>query len=154
MKKNKLFNPLPAELRKLGLNEKEAEVYLSLLEKKADTVLNISKETSLSRPTIYRVLQGLITKGLIFKDNHKKRSLYAVNSPDSFLNILRIQRKKAEEQEREFLRIISVLHSKYYSLSKKNEIGIYQTKTALEDFSNTNEKNIRVLCFSQDKTFF
>ena len=150
MKNYNKFNPLPAELRKLGLDKKEASIYLLLLEKRADTVINIAGQTALSRPTVYRTLQNLMNKELVTKEENKKRSFYAANSPESFLNILKINRRKAEEQEREFLRIISTLQRSYYSQTNKKEIKIYQTKAALEDFSNTDQKNIRALCFNKE----
>jgi len=150
MKNYNKFNPLPAELRKLGLDKKEASIYLLLLEKRADTVINIAGQTALSRPTVYRTLQNLINKELVTKEENKKRSFYTANSPESFLNILKINRRKAEEQEREFLRIISALQRRYYSQTNKKEIKTYQTKAALEDFSNTDQKTIRALCFNKE----
>jgi hypothetical protein len=91
-----------------------------------------------------------MNKELVTKEEHKKRSFYTANSPESFLNILKVNRRKAEEQEREFLRIISTLQGKYYSQTNKKEIKFYQTKTALENFSNTDQKIIRVLCFNKE----
>lgn len=146
MEKKKVFNPLPAELRKLGLNKKEADVYLFLLEKDSAAVLEISRETSLSRPTVYRVIQSLIRKELILKGKENKKSYFSADSPDSFLKILRVKRRQAEEQEREFLRIISILQTKYYSRSGENEIKVYQKKTMLEELSRTGERNICVFC--------
>ena len=137
------FNPLPRELKKLGLNQNEAEIYLFLLEKKQSTALSISRELSLSRPTVYRIIEKLKQKNLIFaeNENQNKKQFFSANSPDEFLKFLRIQKKKAEEQEREFLRIISILHEKYGAI-RKNEIKLFQVKTALEDFASTREKNI------------
>lgn len=62
---------------------------------------------------------------------------------------MKIRKRRVEGQEREFLRIISVLQSKYHLLSDKNEIRSYQKKILLDDFSNTLKKNIYIL-YSDD----
>ena len=139
------FDTLPSELKKLGLNKKEADLYLFLLEKGSATVLEISKEIGISRPTIYRTLRNLQMRELVFSDKEKKKSFFSASSPDSLLRILKIQKRRVEEQEREFLRIISVLQSKYHLLSNKNEIKSYQKKFLLDDFSNTLSKKIYIL---------
>lgn len=46
-----------------GFTQKEAQVYLALLELSSGTVTEISKLTELKRPIIYVVLEGLIKRG-------------------------------------------------------------------------------------------
>lgn len=70
----KKFDTIPSELRKLGLSKKEAALYLYLLEKGSATVLEISKKTKVSRPTIYRTLRELQMRELVFSDKDKKRA--------------------------------------------------------------------------------
>jgi len=145
------YDYLPLELRKLGLNKNEADVYLILLESGYVSIGNISKKTGLSRPTVYRVLESLEKKELINKVQKGKKSQYVAGSPDNFLKILKVQKRKVEEQEREFLRIISVLQGKYHLLSNKNEIKVYKNhKMLLEDLANSSSKKIKVLL--SDKT--
>jgi sugar-specific transcriptional regulator TrmB len=139
------FDAIAGELGKLGLSKKEASLYLHLLEKGSATVLEISKDTRISRPTIYRTLQELQMRELVFADKEKKKSFFSASSPDSLLRVLKIKKRRVEEQEREFLRIISVLQSKYHLLSNKNEIRSYQKKILLNDFSDTLGKKIYVL---------
>ncbi len=143
------YDYLPLELRKLGLNKNEADVYLILLESGYISIGKIGKQAGLSRPTVYRILESLEKKELINKVQKGKKSQYIAGSPDNFLKILKVQKRKVEEQEREFLRIISVLQGKYHLLSNKNEIKMYSGKQShkilLEDLSNSSTKKIKVL---------
>lgn len=145
----KKYDYLPLELRKLGLNKNEADVYLILLESGHVSIGKIGEKAELSRPTVYRVLESLEKKELINKIQKGKKSQYIAGSPDNFLKILKVQKRKVEEQEREFLRIISVLQGKYHLLANKNEIKIYSGKQShnilLEDLASSNTKKIRVL---------
>lgn len=147
------ITPIELELRKIGLSEKEARVYLILLELGNIPVQEIAKKVSLSRPTVYRILDNLQGKGLITKEKKKKVRYVSANSPDELLGILRASKRKIEEQEREFLRIISVLQTKYYS-GGGNEIRNYSgaegKKLLLEDFSNTQSREILVMCPPDD----
>lgn len=142
--------PVDLELRKLGLNEKEIRVYLSCLELKYSSVQKIAKSSKLSRPTTYRIIESLLKKELVSKAKNKKSSLIAAESPDKILGLLKVQKRKIEEQEREFLRIISFLNNKYY-LSSKNEIRAYSGSEGinflLDDFSTTSSKKISIFFF-------
>jgi len=139
---------LPLELRKLGLTEKQALVYLTALELGYTSIQKISQKANISRPTTYEIVKTLEKKGLISESRKNNKRYFTAESPDKLLGILRIERKEIEEKEREFLRIISALKSKY-SLEDKREIKIFKGKTEIEnlfqDFLTTQSKNIYVL---------
>lgn len=152
---NHPITPIELELRKIGLSEKEARIYLVLLELGNIPIQEIAQKVNLSRPTVYRILDDLQEKGLITKEKKKQVRYVAANSPDELLGILRASKRKIEEQEREFLRIISILQTKYYS-GGENEIRNYSgeegKKLLLEDFSNTQSGEILVMCPPDDPT--
>jgi sugar-specific transcriptional regulator TrmB len=56
---------LENELKKLGLNEIESKIYLSLLKLPQQSTVKLSKNTGINRRTIYDNLELLITKGLV-----------------------------------------------------------------------------------------
>lgn len=146
---SEIYSPLEMELRKLDLNEKEARVYLASLELGHASVQKISKKAGLSRPTAYRALESLQQKGMV----RKIKQNFIADSPDEILGMLRAEKRKIEEQEREYLRIISLLKSKYY-LSGKNEIKTLSEnegeKFLLEDLPLTHAKEI-VLIFPEGR---
>src|SRR3989338_7787495 len=139
--KSETYSPLEMELRKLDLNEKEAKVYLASLELGYASAQKISKKAGLSRPTAYRALESLERKGMA----RKMKQNFIADSPDEILGMLRAEKRKIEEREREYLRIISLLKSKYY-LSGKNEIKMLSEKEGekflLEDLPLTHAKEI------------
>ena len=52
-------------LSSIGLQQKEAKVYLALLELEQGTVSKIAKLSGLKRPTIYLILDDLIKNGYV-----------------------------------------------------------------------------------------
>jgi len=139
---------LPLELRKLGLTEKEARVYLAALELGYTSIQKIAQKAQISRPTAYEIIKSLENKELITQSKEKGKRYFTAQSPDHLLGILKRQKKELEEKEREFLRIIAALRAKYY-LNDKREIKAYQGKNGLEilldDFLTTHSKEIYVL---------
>jgi sugar-specific transcriptional regulator TrmB len=150
----KNYNYLASELCKLGICKKEADVYLVLLEIGYCSVQKIAQKLELSRPTVYRVLKDLKKKNLINTIQKGKRNYFIAGSPDTLLNMLQIKKRQAEEQEREFLRIINILQDQYSFSSKENAIETFsdkKTRLALERLANSQSQKIYVLSTSFDK---
>jgi sugar-specific transcriptional regulator TrmB len=149
------FDILPFELRKLGLTEREAKIYLASLELVQATAYEISTKVNTSRPTVYRVLKDLEKKKLVSQTKNKNKNYFTASSPEELLCILKMKRREAEEQEREFLRIISVLQTKY-SAQNKCATRIYKGpkshKGLLEIFSTTPSKKIKVIFLGNKST--
>lgn len=119
------------ELRKLGLTEKEVKVYLAGLELGPNSVQHIAEKTGISRPTVYEVIKSLEKKKLFSETKEGKKRYFTAQSPSNILGILKIQKKKIEEKEREFIRIISSLESKY-SLNTGSGVRTYKGNHGLE----------------------
>ena len=122
--------PIELELRKLGLTEKEVRVYLAGLELGPSSVKKIAEIAKIPRPTTYQIIKTLENKGLFIEAKQKKKRLFVAQSPERILGILRIQKREIEEKEREFIRIIAALESKYSK--EKERIKIYRGKEGLK----------------------
>jgi len=72
---------LRKELEKLNLNEKEAGVYLAMLELGETNIERISEKSKIRRTTVYDVLEDLSEKGLAGHIKNKKRTLYYAEDP-------------------------------------------------------------------------
>jgi sugar-specific transcriptional regulator TrmB len=72
-------------LHDLGLEPKEASIYLALLELGEATVLNVSKKARVKRPTAYVVLQALETKGFVAKVLREKKIFYTAEHPEKLV---------------------------------------------------------------------
>lgn len=73
------------ELKKLNLSEKEARVYLALLELGPATPYKIAKRSRLKRPTAYVIAEELVEKGLIVQMTGEKKKQYIARSPESYI---------------------------------------------------------------------
>lgn len=142
------YSYIELELQKLGLNKNEAKLYLAALELGQSSVQRLAQKTSISRPTAYRMLESLQKKELIEKMDRKKMGSVIPKSPDELLGLLRLQKRKVEEKEREFTRIISLLKTEHYTSNKKPfEIfeGESGKKFVLDELAETHIKKISVL---------
>lgn len=72
---------IQALLTTLGLQKKESVIYLTLLEKGASTIADITKATRLHRPTVYGIIPTLVQKNLVSMSVQGKRKLYVAESP-------------------------------------------------------------------------
>lgn len=78
---------LITSLKNLGLTEKEAEVYITLLQTPKSTAYSIAKKSGLKRPTVYVVLEDLINKGIATKTFREKMSLYTAIHPKELFSV-------------------------------------------------------------------
>ncbi|KKQ27522.1 MAG: Transcriptional regulator, TrmB [Candidatus Magasanikbacteria bacterium GW2011_GWC2_37_14] len=72
-------------LVKIGLEEKQAKVYLACLQLGTSPVLAIAKDSGLKRPTVYLVLDDLEKMDLIEEVKKGKKTLYQAKSPDNII---------------------------------------------------------------------
>jgi sugar-specific transcriptional regulator TrmB len=72
------------QLNELGLSEKEAALYTTLLKSGAMTVLNLAKISGVKRTTIYNILEALENKGLIYYEIQGSKKLVNATNPAQF----------------------------------------------------------------------
>ncbi len=84
-------------IRDFGLNERETEVYITLVKIKEGTAPRISKLTRINKSTVYLELDNLIEMGLascVVKNNTK---YFKAANPNKFLDILDHKKDKIKE---------------------------------------------------------
>lgn len=67
-----------------GLSEKEAKVYIALLQLGRASSYSISSRSGLKKPTTYVILDELIKKGLVTKIPRAKKQQYIAMPPEEF----------------------------------------------------------------------
>lgn len=85
---------LHKELQEIGLNEKEAKIYIALLELGKSTAQDISKKSGVNRATTYFILENLMKKGLASAENQEKKQMFLPEDPSQITTI--IDQQKAE----------------------------------------------------------
>jgi len=94
-------------LNQIGLNEKQASVYLALLELGTATVHPIATKAGIKRPTTYLILDELQKKGLVSVVPRAKKALYTAESPEKLINDL----NKKQELVKRFLPNMMALYN-------------------------------------------
>ncbi|MBU0660976.1 helix-turn-helix domain-containing protein [Patescibacteria group bacterium] len=64
------------KITKLGLGEKATGIYLFLLEQNKTFPSRISKETKITRGSVYRILDELVAQGLVVEVEKKNKLFY------------------------------------------------------------------------------
>lgn len=72
-------------LKNLGLSEKEAKIYLALLQLGPSTPYQIANKAGIKRPTAYVIAEELVKKGLIVHVPGEEKKRYIARTPDAFI---------------------------------------------------------------------
>ena len=72
------------KLMPLGLNEKEAKVYVALLEAGRTSAYALAGRAGIKKPTTYVILGQLIEKGLAVEIPRERKQLFAARPPEEF----------------------------------------------------------------------
>jgi HTH-type transcriptional regulator, sugar sensing transcriptional regulator len=89
---------LKKQLEKLGLVDKEAKVYLALLELGQSTAQDTATKSGLNRATTYVILEALIKKNLVKTLTRNHKSYFAVENPLQIIDLLYKEQKDAAEK--------------------------------------------------------
>src|SRR3989344_2537557 len=95
---HKQLKELPSTLHTLGFGEKEAVVYVALLELGRGTVTEISRKAGINRTTGYDILDRLASDGLMRISGKEPKEEYVAESPDKILELLETRFDKARAQ--------------------------------------------------------
>lgn len=84
------------QLKKLGLSDGEAKVYLATLELGQASVHRIAQKARLKRTTVYGLIEALKEMGLVKVTRAGKRNFYYTEDPHRFLDLTTERSKLAE----------------------------------------------------------
>lgn len=86
-------------LQKLGLSDKEAKVYLAILELGEDTAQNIATKADVKRATTYVILEKLMQLGLASTVERGKKTVFIAENPTELINILEEQKREIDSRK-------------------------------------------------------
>ena len=90
-------------LQNIGLNDKEARVYTSLIQLGETSAYGIATKSDLKKPTTYVVLEELIKKGFVRKIPRKRKALYEAKPPEEVFVLAKEKLEIAEKALPELL---------------------------------------------------
>ncbi len=116
---------LYTSLKELGLTILETNLYTVSLELGPVSITEISKHLNISRPNVYKVIDGLHKKGLAsFYGKEKYARNFMVESPTVVLEKLREKRKSIEELDNQMVHEMPNLLALYQQGGKDTKIKI------------------------------
>ncbi len=123
MKNSKLLEIL----KKIGLEEKEADVYLASLSLGPTTILKLARSCDIKRTTIYGIVENLKQKGLMSVEQKGLKHIYAPENPEKLESMLESRQLEFKNSLPEFLGLYKLKGEesviKYYTgISKMQDI--------------------------------
>ncbi len=124
-------------LQDIGLNDKEASIYLALLGFENASALDIAKKTGIKRPTVYVILETLAKKGLVSEATVGKKTHYYAEQPERLETFLERKIINLEESKRILKDIVPQLKSILRESGEKPIVKYFEGKEGI--FSSNNE---------------
>ncbi len=128
-----MSNLLEKQLIEFGLSEKEAKVYLALLELEIAAVSEIAKTANINRSSTYVVLNSLKKKGLIGTSEDKKIQRYVATSPEMLLREAEDRAQKSENIKNKISDIIPELKSMHKDTKHRPIVRVFDGKKGLRE---------------------
>src|SRR3989338_7146646 len=114
---------LKSILQEIGLNNKEAEVYLAMLKSGEETASRISQIAELNRITTYTILKSLGEKGFCSSYDKNNVQYFKPTKPEQILGLL-------EEKKKKLKLFFLCLNSKNWFLKKNPKSAYFRVKKA------------------------
>lgn len=129
-------------LSELGLNDKEARVYIAMLQLGESPIIPIAHLAGIKRTTVYNYLEDFLRLGLISLSTKNNRKHYIANSPTRLQELL-------EDRSRKLTAVLPNLFSLYQQDETKPSVQMFEglegIKTVLQLSLDNHEKRLDVI---------
>ncbi len=115
-----------ARLITLGLSEKEASVYLAMLELGPTGVGEISDKAQVNRSTTYLTMEGLKKRGLISCVDDGKHVVFSPESPSRLESILNQERENVDRKQGSLLEAMPYFMGLFNSIQGKPSVRYFE----------------------------
>lgn len=130
-------------LQDIGLNEKEATLYLALVQVDNSSVIDLSKKTKINRSTVYVVLEGLAKKGLVSETTVGKKTHYQAEPPERLETFVERQKVNLDEQSKRLKDIIPQIKTVQRETGERPVVKYFEGREGIiaanEEFFATSE---------------
>ncbi|MDD5464147.1 MAG: helix-turn-helix domain-containing protein [Candidatus Moranbacteria bacterium] len=122
---------LEQELINIGINEKEAKIYLSTLELGQSTVQQIAQKAGVNRATAYFVIDALMQRGLISSFHKGKKQYFLGADPERLVEILEQEKESVEKKKESLKRLLPQLQSLNNKQGDRPLVRYYEGKEGI-----------------------
>lgn len=134
------------ELKRLGLSEKEIEIYLAGLKAGPLTVQKLAEIAKVKRPTAYEVLDHLKELNLVNRSIIAKKKVFEMASGRGLLNLIEKEKEEMKEKEEGIMKIISNIEAVSQKAQLATDIKMYEGQEGIEE--------VMVRFASKDEPFY
>lgn len=136
------------ELIRFGFSDKEARVYLALLEVELATVNEIAKRARINRSSTYVVLESLQKRGLVSVSIGSRVKKYVAASPEELFRLIEREADEKNKAKSDFTKILPELKSAYVGSKQRPVVRIFEGRenmlTQMQESLRLKEKILRV----------
>ena len=142
------------DLKKIGLSENEAKVYLATLELGSSTAQQVAQKAELKRPTTYVQLESLMKRGLATSFEKNTKTMFRAEDPEHLRQVLDKEKEEQKEKAGTLEKILPGLGNLYISAGERPRVrffeGLSGLKTIQDEFLKTKEKLVRSIANADD----
>lgn len=142
----------------IGLSEKEARMYVTLLRHGTQPTSVLAKKAGLNRGTGYVILHELLEKGLAIKTTRKKIQYFAPLDPDQLIKFVDHQRQELKGQKEQIQAMMGQLVAISNPLTSKPKIQFFEgqegARNVLDSTLKSKEKLLRAFLSIADVSDF
>lgn len=120
-------------LKKIGLSDKEIEIYLAGLKSGPATVQKLAQTSKIKRPTVYVVLDRLKELGLVNQRIRGNKKLFEMAEPKKLLKFVEKEKEEIEEKEKDINKIISNLEAMAKKAEFATDVKVYEGFEAIAE---------------------
>ena len=142
-------------LQNIGLSEKEAAVYIMLIQVDDASVIDIAKKTNINRTTVYIVLESLEKKGLVSETTLGMKTHYQAEPPERLETYVQRQKVTLDEYSKRLVDVIPQIKGIQRETGVRPIVKLYEGKEGIislneELYENDDEGGTAYLIYSSD----
>lgn len=122
---------LEEKIKKLGLSDKEAKVYLALIELGQASPSEVASYSGVNRATTYVILEELRKKGLATSLEKNKKIHFIAESPERLKNLFETEKEKLEENFSDLKNVLPDLEKLYESRGERPKVRFFEGKEGI-----------------------
>ncbi|HUT22613.1 MAG TPA: helix-turn-helix domain-containing protein [Candidatus Bipolaricaulota bacterium] len=135
------------DLQALGLNDKEARVYVSALQLGLATVQDLAESAEINRTTTYNHVRNLIERGMIVSHEKQGKIFFVAEKPENFYKLIEAKEEEIKKQQQVFFDMLPELKALYNISLEKPKIRLFEGLEGLEEMQ-------RDILYSREQVMF
>jgi predicted transcriptional regulator len=119
-------------LKQLGLNEKEVEIYLALIQSGPASVQNISRSTGISRSTVYQRIDNLKKARLVNWEYGDKGKVIKANRPEELKEVIEKRVEESQKLQSDFEKVLPEFTNLFQPTTTKAKVLYFEGAEGLK----------------------